>query len=153
MTTTIRQSFSWRGFALSLTAHVLFSVALSSQAYAQTDKATLLTGSKDAQIRASIERNTKGKVVVRSISTTPIAGIYVVETPTEVFYVDSTGRYGFAGAALIDMQGQVDLTASHLEKVQRIKFTELPLAQAIKEVRGTGVRKLAVFEDPNCPIC
>jgi thiol:disulfide interchange protein DsbC len=77
----------------------------------------------------------------------------VVETPTEVFYVDGSGRYGFAGAALIDMQDQVDLTAGHLEKVQRINFDELPLAQAIKEVRGTGPRKLAVFEDPTCPIC
>ena len=91
--------------------------------------------------------------MVRSVGTTPIAGVYVVETPTEVFYVDSTGRYGFAGAALIDMQNQVDLTASHLEKVQRIKFDALPLAHAIKEVRGTGARKLAVFEDPHCPIC
>jgi thiol:disulfide interchange protein DsbC len=130
---------------------LVFLVATAAQA--QSEKAAPVAPNKDAQIRAAIERNTKGKVIVRSISTSPIAGVYVVETPTEVFYVDGTGRYGFAGAALIDMQAQVDLTASHLEKVQRIKFDELPLAQAIKEVRGSGVRKIAVFEDPNCPIC
>lgn len=126
---------------------------VATAAKAQSDKPAPISASKDAQIRTAIERNTEGKLVVRSISTTPIAGVYVVETPTEVFYVDGSGRYGFAGAALIDMQDQVDLTAGHLEKIQRINFDELPLAQAIKEVRGTGARKLAVFEDPNCPIC
>lgn len=133
--------------------HIATVLLVATAAKAQSDKPAPISASKDAQIRTAIERNTKGKLVVRSISTTPIAGVYVVETPTEVFYVDGSGRYGFAGAALIDMQDQVDLTAGHLEKVQRINFDELPLAQAIKEVRGTGARKLAVFEDPNCPIC
>ena len=141
-----KSRYSW----IAVTAMVLL---VATAAQAQSEKAAPVAPNKDAQIRASIEHNTKGKVVVRSISTSPIAGVYVVETPTEVFYVDGTGRYGFAGAALIDMQAQVDLTASHLEKVQRIKFDELPLAQGLKEVRGSGVRKIAVFEDPNCPIC
>jgi len=149
----IRQIPPLRGFLLGLVAPLVVAVAASSVAHAQTDASGAVPSNKDAQIRAGIERNTKGKIIVRSISTTPINGVYAVETPSEVFYVDGTGRYGFAGAALIDMQTQVDLTASHLEKVQRIKFDELPLSQAIKEVRGTGARKLAVFEDPNCPIC
>jgi thiol:disulfide interchange protein DsbC len=134
-------------------ATALLTLFMASPAQAQVDKAVPVSASKDATIRAGIERNTKGKIAVRSISTTPIDGIYAVETPTEVFYVDGNGRYGFAGAALIDMQNQVDLTASHLERVQRIKFDDLPLRNAIKEVRGNGARKLAVFEDPNCPIC
>lgn len=140
---------SWRSILLA----IFLAFAASTQAIAQGDATTPVPASKDAQIRAGIERNTKGKIVVRSISSTPINGVYAIETPTEVFYVDGTGRYGFAGAALIDMQNQIDLTASHLEKVQRIKFEDLPLTQAIKEVRGSGARKLAVFEDPNCPIC
>lgn len=32
-------------------------------------------------------------------------------------------------------------------------FGGLPLNIAIKEVRGNGVRMLAIFEDPNCPYC
>ena len=150
---TVRQLLSWRGILLSLVVHLMVAFSASSKAHAQTDASAPIAEAKASQIRTTIERNTKGKLVVRSVGTTPIAGVYVVETPTEVFYVDSTGRYGFAGAALIDMQNQVDLTASHLEKVQRIKFDALPLAHAIKEVRGTGARKLAVFEDPHCPIC
>jgi thiol:disulfide interchange protein DsbC len=67
--------------------------------------------------------------------------------------VDATGRYGFSGAALIDMQAASDLTALHLEQMHRVPLADLPLQHAIKEVRGSGARKMAVFEDPNCPLC
>lgn len=142
--------FKLRSTCLVAIASALLMV---TAVHAQAAKLTPLSASKEAAIRAAIERNTKGKIVVRSVGTTPIDGVYVIETPTEVFYVDGSGRYGFAGAALIDMQSQVDLTAGHMERVQRVNFEDLPLAQAIKEVRGNGSRKLAVFEDPNCPIC
>jgi hypothetical protein len=52
-----------------------------------------------------------------------------------------------------DMQTQRDLTAERLEKRQRVAFSELPLADAIKTVRGKGERVLAVFSDPDCPYC
>ena len=51
------------------------------------------------------------------------------------------------------MQQRQDLTAAHMEQMHRVGFSDLPLQHAIKEVRGNGSRKLAVFEDPNCPIC
>lgn len=109
--------------------------------------------SKATQLRATIERNTQGKVKPGAIRSTPIAGMYAVEVGSEIFYVDESGRYGFSGAALIDMQQRQDLTAAHMEQMHRVGFSDLPLQHAIKEVRGNGSRKLAVFEDPNCPIC
>lgn len=108
---------------------------------------------KVAALRSAIESHTQGKVKVHAVRSTPLRGIYAVETGSEVFYVDDSGRYAFAGAALIDMQSQHDLTAGHVERMQRIEFSQLPLQHAIKEVRGNGSRQLAVFEDPNCPIC
>jgi thiol:disulfide interchange protein DsbC len=36
---------------------------------------------------------------------------------------------------------------------QRIAFDTLPLADAIKTVRGKGERVIAVFSDPDCPFC
>lgn len=108
---------------------------------------------KATQLRNVIERNTQGKVKPGAIRTTPIDGMYAVEVGSEVFYVDASGRYGFSGAALIDMQKRQDLTAVHIERMHRVTFDDLPLQHAIKEVRGTGARKIAVFEDPNCPIC
>ena len=32
-------------------------------------------------------------------------------------------------------------------------FASLPLSDAIKRVKGSGARVLAVFSDPNCPYC
>ena len=34
-----------------------------------------------------------------------------------------------------------------------VSFDELPLADAIRTVRGNGQRKLAVFSDPSCSYC
>jgi thiol:disulfide interchange protein DsbC len=67
-------------------------------------------------------------------------------------YTDTTGRY-FVFGHLFDMKEQRDLTADRVEKAARIAFGELPLADAIKTVRGKGERVLAVFSDPDCPYC
>ncbi|MFN3494017.1 MAG: DsbC family protein [Hydrogenophaga sp.] len=132
---------------------MLLSLGWPKQVCASETDGAALPATKVAALRSTIEGQTQGKVKVKSVRSTPIQGIYLVETGTEVFYVDESGRYGFAGAALIDMQRQKDLTAGHMERMQRIDFQELPLQHAIKEVRGNGSRQLAVFEDPNCPIC
>lgn len=144
-----RPLLSFRGLLMGLAAHLLVLLAAVSAAQAQE----LVPAAKAAQLRAAIERNTQGKVKPGAIRTTPIDGMFAVEVGAEVFYVDASGRYGFSGAALIDMQRRQDLTAAHMEQMNRVSFADLPLQLAIKEVRGTGARKLAVFEDPNCPIC
>jgi len=37
--------------------------------------------------------------------------------------------------------------------MNRIQFSELPLQDSVKMVRGDGSRKMAVFADPNCGYC
>lgn len=106
-----------------------------------------------SRLADTIRRNTTGKVKVNGVRTTPVPGIYQIESEGEIFYVDRSGRYGFTGGTLLDLQQQLDLTASQLDRALNIPFADLPLQHAIKEVRGNGRRKLAVFEDPNCPIC
>jgi thiol:disulfide interchange protein DsbC len=95
----------------------------------------------------------QGKVAAEDVSRTPIPGLFQVISDGEIFYVDSSGRYSVVGGSLIDMQQQRDLTAAELDRLHAIAFDRLPLQLAIKEVRGKGTRSLAVFEDPNCPIC
>jgi thiol:disulfide interchange protein DsbC len=34
-----------------------------------------------------------------------------------------------------------------------VNWKALPLKDAVKTVRGTGKRQLAIFSDPNCPYC
>jgi thiol:disulfide interchange protein DsbC len=146
---TIQQILSRRGQLVSLVAPLLLSYVCAMKVQAQE----VVPAAKAAQLQAAIERNTQGKVKPGAVRMTPIAGMYAVEVGAEIFYVDDSGRYGFSGAALIDMQKRKDLTAAHIEQIHRVGFADLPLQHAIKEVRGTGSRKLAVFEDPNCPIC
>ncbi|MCR6481006.1 DsbC family protein [Variovorax sp. ZS18.2.2] len=105
------------------------------------------------KIRAAVQANTQGKVPVDAVAATPIAGVYQIASGGEVFYVDTSGRYSFVGGVLIDTKTQADLTQPVLDKLQAIDFKSLPLELAIKEVHGNGSRKMALFEDPNCPIC
>ena len=51
------------------------------------------------------------------------------------------------------MQTQQDLTQQRIDELNKVNFSELPLKDAIKEVRGKGQRKLVVFSDPDCPYC
>jgi thiol:disulfide interchange protein DsbC len=58
------------------------------------------------------------------------------------------------------MSGQImatsskeNLTQARLSALTRVDFGSLPLASAIKVVKGTGSRTLVVFADPNCPYC
>jgi len=106
-----------------------------------------------AQIKASIARHTDGKVQVEQLHVTPLSGIYEAVAEGEIFYVDATGRYGFLGGSLMDIQQRQDLTALQMDKRMAIPFESLPLQHAIKEVRGDGSQVFAVFEDPYCPIC
>ncbi|MEO8095512.1 MAG: DsbC family protein, partial [Pseudolysinimonas sp.] len=105
------------------------------------------------RVREAVVAYTQGKVSVDSVSSTPVPGVYLIASDGEVFYVDESGRYSFVGSALIDLKTQTDLTAPVLDALQSIDFDRLPLHLAIKQVHGNGNRKIALFEDPNCPIC
>ena len=108
---------------------------------------------KAQRIEAEIQRNTQNKVRIQAIRSTPIANLFQVDSDGEVFFVDASGRFAVVGGAMIDLKNRTDLTAAHLDSILRVNFDALPLKSAIKEVHGNGSRKLAVFEDPNCPIC
>ena len=45
------------------------------------------------------------------------------------------------------------LTDERAADLNKIDFASLPLDKAIKEVRGNGKLKVAVFSDPDCPYC
>lgn len=106
-----------------------------------------------ADLKKTIEANTDGKVTVDAVEATPAEGIYQVTSGGEIFYTDASGRFGIVGGSMVDMQAQQDLTAPALAKLNAVSFDELPLDLAIKEVHGDGSRQMALFEDPNCPIC
>lgn len=112
-----------------------------------------MSDSAFAKLKAAIRLHTKGKVILDAAYPSPVPGIYEAVSSDDVFYVDATGRYGFVDGRLVDLVASQDLTALRIDRISQIDFTTLPLDLAIKEVRGNGRRKVAVFEDPMCPIC
>lgn len=93
---------------------------------------------------------------VTEIKRLPVPGWYEVNLGTRIFYSDQQGRYLLVGH-LIDLKTDENLTAARLAGLNRINFTQLPLANAIKVVKGKdagkNTRQIAVFSDPNCPYC
>lgn len=89
---------------------------------------------------------------ITAVRQSEVTGLFEVIMGRNVAFTDNSGRY-FVFGHLFDMREQKDLTAQRLSDINRIDFTQLPLQDAIKTVRGDGSRKLAVFSDPDCPYC
>ena len=87
-----------------------------------------------------------------AIKATAWPGVFEIAMGANLAYVDATGQY-FMFGHLYDMQGQTDLTAAHEDTAGRVDFSRLPLADALRDVRGNGQRVLALFSDPDCPYC
>ncbi len=87
-----------------------------------------------------------------AVNPTPWSGVFEVVMGTNLAYVDQSGQY-FLFGHLYDMKAQRDMTAERKDLLARIDFDTLPLADAMKEVRGNGSRVLAIFSDPDCPYC
>lgn len=91
-------------------------------------------------------------IQVDAIRLTPVNGLYEVQVGLDLLYTDAQVDYVLQGS-LIDAKARRDLTAERLEALQQVAFASLPLDRAIRQVKGTGERKVAVFEDPNCGYC
>ena len=99
---------------------------------------------------------------VTSVQAAPVAGLYEVVVKMKrgareeytIVYADAKVEHLLTGD-LIDTATRNSITEGRLEQLNQVKFdfNALPLDKAIKEVRGKGERKLAVFSDPDCPFC
>lgn len=105
-------------------------------------------------ITTTLERNyADQKLKVESVSTTPVAGLYeIVVNGKQIAYTDATGQYMFVGD-LIQTDIAKSLTEERKAVLNAVDFNKLPFDLAIKEVRGNGELKIAVFSDADCPFC
>jgi len=105
----------------------------------------------EAAVKRAVEARFGG-VKVENIVKSPYFGLYEVLVGDEIIYTDEKVTYIFNGS-VIDAKTRRNLTEERLRKLSIIKFDDLPLDIAIKQVRGNGKRVVAVFSDPFCPYC
>lgn len=102
-------------------------------------------------IRKSFAERFPG-IEIANIKPTPFPGLFEVQIGMDLLYTDASVSYILQGS-LVDAKTRKDLTAQRLEQLSQVSFSALPLELAIKQVKGDGARKMAVFEDPNCGYC
>jgi thiol:disulfide interchange protein DsbC len=109
-------------------------------------------GQTEQQLKADLQKKLGANAKVRSITPAPVGGLYEVLVGNDVFYTDSTGKYLIQGE-IIELSTGKNITEQRQADLNRIKWTDLAQANAMKTVRGNGSRQLAVFSDPNCGYC
>src|SRR5262249_8502822 len=82
----------------------------------------------------------------------PFAGLYEVISGEDIAYSDAGGEHVFIGRVM-DTATRENLTENRWTELHPVDFASLPLALAVKTVKGDGSRTLAVFSDPLCPYC
>lgn len=119
-----------------------FAMALAFVSTVQAD---------EAEVRKAMEAKLGAKV--ESVTKSGYLGLYEVYMEGNIFYTDEKMTAFIAGGQLIDAKTMKNTTEERMRKLTAIKFNELPLDRAIKQVRGNGKRVMATFEDPNCGYC
>lgn len=105
----------------------------------------------EADIRKTMEAKLGAKV--ESITKSGYMGLYEVYADGNIFYTDEKVSAIVVSGQLIDAKTMKNVTDERMKKLTAIKFGDLPLDRAIKQVRGDGKRVMATFEDPNCGYC
>jgi thiol:disulfide interchange protein DsbC len=107
----------------------------------------------EAQVKRAFEARHQG-VKVEKVTKTQFGGLYEILVGDEIVYTDENADYLFIGR-VIDARTRIDLTEQRVDKLTTVplKWSDLPLDQAVKTVRGDGSRVMAVFSDPHCPAC
>lgn len=134
---------------LNLTVWVATLAATMLLACNKTDAG----GVPEAAIRKNLADRLPNLPKIEEVRKSPIAGLYEVRVgEADIFYTDAQGDYLVHGS-ILDTKARRDLTRERVDKLTAIDFSALPVQDAMVTKRGTGARKLAVFEDPNCPYC
>lgn len=118
----------------------------------------LLAGSAQAQQEAVIRKVLAERLPqlpkIDEITRSPVPGLWEVRYGgTELLYSDDKGEHIFVNGSLVDTKTRTDLTEQRIEKMLAVSWDKLPLKDAMVMKQGSGARKIAIFEDPNCGYC
>ena len=110
-------------------------------------------GETEQKIKQLLESRLRPGTKIDGVVKTPYGGMYEARIGTEIFYTDAKADYLFAGGSVFDTKTMDNLTEERVNQLSAIKWEELPLVNAIKQVNGNGRRQIAYFADPNCGFC
>lgn len=114
--------------------------------------ASFAQNATEQKVKVELQKQLGERAKINTVRGTPVPGLYEVSIGGDVVYADASGRYLIQGE-LIDLKTGNNLTEQRSNDLNRIKWSDLPLNDAIKVVRGNGTRQIAVFADPNCGFC
>lgn len=103
------------------------------------------------KIKAQLRKNIP-EAQVESVRRVPYGGLYEVLIGGELYYTDDKASFIVIGT-IVDLKTKENVTEVRMRQLNKVSFEELPLDNAIKIVRGTGTRRIAIFADPNCGYC
>lgn len=125
---------------LKKTLIIILSTLVSSFAFANTDV-----------VKANLAKNSPN-LKIENIQPTEMKGIYSGFMQGQVVYLNEDAQHLLAGP-MLRIQDQQNLNRDLMLKQNSVDWKKLPLQDALKSVRGTGKRQIAIFSDPNCPYC
>lgn len=141
--------------------HVLLGLTLLSASFfgtvsvAQTTPSASIAPSATADAKSQAVQKLFsqrfGNPTITAVRPTPY-GLYEVQLGPDLVFTDEQVTFVFDGT-LIDAKTRQDFTRERLDAIARVPFDQLPLELAMKQIKGDGSRKLAIFEDPNCGYC
>ena len=109
---------------------------------------------QEAVIRKVLPERLPQLPKIDEVTPTKINGLYEVRYGgTEILYSDEKGETVFINGSMVDTKTRQDMTEARIEKLLAVDFDKLPLKDAVLIKQGSGVRKMAVFVDPNCGYC
>jgi thiol:disulfide interchange protein DsbC len=114
--------------------------------------ASIANAQPEQQIKSELQKKIGSNGKIRNVSASPISGVYEVLVGNDIVYTDSNGKYLFQGE-IIEIATGKNITEQRQADLNRIKWSELVPANALKAVRGNGSRQIAIFSDPNCGYC
>jgi thiol:disulfide interchange protein DsbC len=108
---------------------------------------------QEAWVRKVVEEKIGNGMKVDSVQPSMLPGVYEVRLGNELVYVDGKAEHLITGH-IQDLKTGRDYTQERLDTLAiAVVFSPENKANALKLVKGTGAREIAVFEDTNCGYC